>query len=314
MGKPNLAATQSSASQAVVLTRLPKPLHPLEWVSLQTGLSNAQRVALHVLVSAYAHFQRTNGEFYIAESIVSRSLSITFATFRNYVTKLHELGLLTLKYRSPNQHGGKSIWTMNLDVVLHSRQLPLTLTDATDSFDDVQTDTHGSAVATEQIVDSASEVSEDHNLNATSPEAPRMADEETISSTDSEEVNANEDDPEYRRLLSMTVEELLSEMNEVRISVERLERALEFVRNREEPKQSQHIRRKASNERAKVSIRSGLLTAVEDVLRGFELARLSDAEAARVVAMEADWRTRHPGDEIPRGFRLSCCQGGGEGI
>ena len=116
--------TVSTAQLALVTVSedVPKNLHPREWAVIQTGLTNAQRVALIALASGYGGFQRKYGQFYIVEAKVADYLSIKYSTFRNYLTQLRQLGLLELVSRGANQHTEPSYWRMRLEVTCSTGQ------------------------------------------------------------------------------------------------------------------------------------------------------------------------------------------------
>ncbi len=304
MATSTLEKTRPSASTSPVLTRLAEPLHPREWVSLQTGLTNAQRVALWVLVSAYTGFQLRNGEFYIVESLVARYLSITFATFRNYVTLLHKLGLLTLKERSLNQYCERSIWAMNLDLVLHTGQLPLIGLETLESADDVPADTPDAAVNAEEAAESVSP-------EPSAPVDDELRDDEAAETEKSDEflsdseravLDKHLDDPEFARLLTLPKEAIMSYIRKLNVSVERLQMVLKVLgQEGDKPPEASEGNRGKETRKATVALRSELLVSVERVLKEVGARPLREAEVARVAAMEADWRKRHPG-EIPDEF------------
>ena len=304
--------TRSSASTSPVLTRLREPLLPYQWVSYQTGLSNAEYRVLRVLVDAYGGFQVRNGSFYVVESLVSDRLHIAFETFRNYVTKLHNIGLMTLKYRSPNQHGGRSLWAMNLDIVLTSGQLPLTLADASDQDDAIVPDgdepVNALQVAPEPVQKLEPGVDEDFNVpqeisvDHTKLE-PAGLDISELSDYDiAEIVEAKRDDPEWKGLLSMTVEELTVKMDDIKGLGDRIRVVTRYADRQTNRHTTQKVPHKTPPRKPVVTIKSELLVAFEMVLETLGVPRLSEAEIARVVDMEAQWVRKHPDDKIPKEF------------
>lgn len=112
--------------------RASEPMHPRDWVMAQTGLSAATRDALSVLVSAYGGLQMRDGEFYVLQSRVEPHLRTGFRTFKNYLSKLHKLGLLEILSRGPNQYGPRTIWRMRLDVFCRSPQMAMDVDAVTD--------------------------------------------------------------------------------------------------------------------------------------------------------------------------------------
>ncbi len=117
-----MVVSQAQLALISVADEVPKNLHPREWAVTQTGLTNAQRVALIALASGYGGFQRTYGQFYIVEAKVADYLSIKYSTFRNYLTQLRQLGLLELVSRGANQHSEPSYWRMRLEVTCSTGQ------------------------------------------------------------------------------------------------------------------------------------------------------------------------------------------------
>ena len=301
---------RSSAPTSPVLTRLPQPLDPLQWVALQTGLSNAQRVALHVLVIAYAYFQRENGQFFIAESVVSRYLSTTFPTFRNYVTTLHNLGLLTLKFRSLNQHSEKSLWAMNLDVVLHNGQLPLTLTDISNPDEEEPADAPepASEPADEPAQEPADELDEyvDQQPEVTATQTESELEDLDISALSDAEVaaivDAKRNDPEWQSLLSMTAEELAVKMDDIKELGNRLDVVTRYTDSQKQARVEPKASRKTLPGKPPVTMKSDLLIDFDKVVKTFGVSRLSEAETAQILDMEARWMQKNPGERTPTEF------------
>ena len=130
MGSPSAVVDGSTS-----FLRTSEAMHPRDWVMAQTGLSAATRDALSVLVSAYGGLQVRDGEFYVLQSRVEPHLRTGFRTFKNYLSKLHKVGLLEILSRGPNQYGPKTIWRMRLDVFCRSAQMAMNLDAATDSLD-----------------------------------------------------------------------------------------------------------------------------------------------------------------------------------
>ena len=309
---PLMSIQARSAASIPVLTRLPEPLLPYQWASYQTGLSNAEHRTLRVLVDVYGGFQARNQSFYIVESLVSDRLHIAFETFRNYITKLHNLGLLTLKYRSPNQHGGRSLWAMNLDVVLTNGQLPLTLPDASETDDALTPGGDVSADAPEvgpgPVQELAASVDEQPNeqlefvADHTESE-PAFLDVSALSDTEiAAIVEAKRDDPEWKGLFSMTVEELAVKMDDVKGLGNRIAVATRYADSQENGQVKHKAPRKTPPHEPVVTIQSDLLITFKGVVEALGVPRLSEAEIARVVEMEARWTRNHPGERTPTKF------------
>ncbi len=127
MGSPSAVVDGSTR-----VLRASEAMHPRDWVMAQTGLSAATRDALSVLVSAYGGLQMRDGEFYVLQSRVEPHLRTGFRTFKNYLSKLHKLGLLEILVRGPNQYGPKTMWRMRLDVFCRSPQMAMNMDALTD--------------------------------------------------------------------------------------------------------------------------------------------------------------------------------------
>lgn len=127
MGSPSAVVDGSTP-----VVRASEAMHPRDWVMAQTGLSAATRDALSVLVSAYGGLQMRDGEFYVLQSRVEPHLRTGFRTFKNYLSKLHKLGLLEILSRGPNQYGPKTIWRMRLDAFCRSPQMAMNMDAVTD--------------------------------------------------------------------------------------------------------------------------------------------------------------------------------------
>ena len=122
MGSPSAVVDGSTR-----VLRASEAMHPRDWVMAQTGLSAATRDALSVLVSAYGGLQMRDGEFYVLQSRVEPHLRTGYRTFKNYLSKLHKLGLLEILVRGPNQYGPKTMWRMRLDVFCRSPQMAMNM-------------------------------------------------------------------------------------------------------------------------------------------------------------------------------------------
>ena len=122
MGSPSAVVDGSTR-----VFRASEAMHPRDWVMAQTGLSAATRDALSVLVSAYGGLQMRDGEFYVLQSRVEPHLRTGYRTFKNYLSKLHKLGLLEILVRGPNQYGPKTMWRMRLDVFCRSPQMAMNM-------------------------------------------------------------------------------------------------------------------------------------------------------------------------------------------
>ena len=242
----------------------------------------------------------------IAESVVSRYLSITFPTFRNYVTTLHNLGLLTLKFRSLNQHSEKSLWAMNLDVVLHNGQLPLALTDTSDSDEDELPDAH--KPAPEPAQESADELDEyvDQQPEVTAAQTESELEDLDISALSDAEVaaivDAKRNDPEWQSLLSMTAEELAVKMDDIKELGNRLDVVTRYTDSQKQARVEPKASRKTGPGKPLVTMKSDLLIDFDKVVKTFGVSRLSEAETAQILDMEARWMQKNPGERTPTDF------------
>ena len=279
--------TRPSASTSPVLTRLAEPEHPSQWAMRQTGLSNAERLALQVLVSAYTGFQRRNDNFFIAESVVGRYLSIAYTTFQNYVTKLNNVGLLELVYRSPNQHS-KSLWRMNFDLIFSVGQLPLVASESVDSTPAAADQENvGRPIDAEDAVVEP-RVENPDTFPFRTRDLPNLTDEEV------EDLIAEyKDHPTWEQLMSMTPEEIDEEATDI---AEHWiwwgsHRAWRIEMRRSLNEMKQGLRR--------VHIESELVRAINENMSGLRLPALTPAEATRVAEMEAGWRAKNGDAAVP---------------
>ena len=302
---PIAEKTRPSASTSPVLTRLAEPEHPSQWAMRQTGLSNAERLALQVLVSAYTGFQRRNDNFFIAESVVGRYLSIAYTTFQNYVTKLNNVGLLELVYRSPNQHS-KSLWRMNFDLIFSVGQLPLVTSESVDSTPSAAADQENverPTDAEEAVVEPR--VAKLHEETRAKPFAFRTRDLSALTDKEIDALIAEyEDHPTWERLTSMTSDEIETSASEVMGMLDMLGLASGLAhRNEGIQSASKQVRVKPRDNSPKrerrSQIESELARSITGNLDGLNLPGLTPAEVTRVVEIEARWRAKNGGEDVP---------------
>ncbi len=321
-----MGISEAQLALVVVSDETPKNLHPREWAVLQTGLTNAQRVALTALASGYGGFQLEYGEFYIVEARVAEYLSISYRTFRNYLTDLRKLGLLELVSRSPNQYGRRSVWRMRLDVTCRTAQvhLPLLIEDEASLADAVLEELDPAVEASEDGVESdvdadweardESEVGselqiEDEQLRESEMPAPSAA---HLWSDSEHEAFVNS---ETERLLSEGIMAIRSEVRVSRAKFEAGRRALELKERRlragfrsdvavgpapaapvwDLPRAEKRRREKAER---KAAHDTPLLVALKEALRARGLAALSRADRRKALKVDREWRDTH-GSYVP---------------
>ena len=279
----------------------PEPLHPREWAMLQTSLTGAQRDALLVVVSAYTGFQLRNGQFYIVESRVAPYLRTTFSTFRNYLTALHELGLLEMLSRSPNQHGPKSVWRMSLDVIRSNGQMVLPL---------------------EQTVENRTPEEQTGDVRTVVAEVAveELEDPIELDSGVQDGGELNDVDEEIVVVTVKSLRDMQAEISSLRRRVRTLDKRVQVLDGRQGGLQGNRAarreatrkeRKRGGNEKKEnragpaVSKPSKLVSAVNGLLvNNFGLTPLTKVEVRRVLEMEADWLRRFPDEDMPDYYSL----------
>ena len=313
-------------------------LHPREWAMLQTALSNAQHRALMALVHAYAGFQIHKGQFYVVESRVAPYISIEFATFNNYLTDLKKLGLLDMLWRCPNQYGEKSIWRMNLDVVLSTGQMAIEL-----PVEDLIDGQEGGGEAAQpevelpevEYVNEPVRPSEAVEAEPSSGLEARGHAMTVVSGADTWRLHLMAGDKEALRkeMEQMSSEEIQGHINNSASITSVFSSELERRQTRNvvtAPALTRAERRRQKADRKRVTLggnirarkkgkgsetgqtteaaldarsSSPLVRDVEGLMReSFDMPSLSDAEVLRVAALEREWRVNNSGADVPRDF------------
>ena len=296
------ASSQAPAYASQRVAEAAQDLHPREWAMLQTALTNAQRVALMALVAAYTGFQLRNGEFFVVESRVAPYISISFSTFRNYLTDLRNLGLLELVWRSPNQHGDKSLWRMRLDVILSSGQLAMSIDTPdlnTEETEPVDIEGRHVEAANEPAVREDADAEGAYQVAAAgSPRSltrgrPRdWADEEYQAAVDAE----------LERLLALKrpVEVIEDEVKRRTALSDAAQREL-VIRRAEEEQPPRATRRRMEREARKKSPTSTFVQRLKKVLTEEREGGLSRTDERKALEVEAAWAERHGDETVPEG-------------
>ena len=303
MGAPSQAPAYASQRDAEAA----QDLHPREWAMLQTALTNAQRVALMALVAAYTGFQLRNGQFYVVESRVSPYISISFSTFRNYLTDLRHLGLLELVWRSPNQHGDRSLWRMRLDVIRSSGQLAMSIDMPgvdTEEMEPVDMDVSHVEAADEPGVledadaEEADQVAAAGSLRSLTRGPRDWADEEYQAAVDAE----------LERLLALRrpVEVIEDEVKRRTALSDAAQRELVIRRAEEEQppratrrRLEREARKRVSSQGRRPSPTSAFVQRLNEVLSEEREGGLSRADERKALEVEAAWAERHGDETIP---------------
>ena len=262
-----------------------EPLHPRDWVMAQTALSAATRDALSVLVAAYGGLQVKNDEFFIIESRVSPHLRTTFRTFKNYLTKLRNLGLLEIIVRGPNQYGPKTIWRMRLDAFCRNGQMAMAL----------DPDAEAASADGAKGKSDMQEQREDKDLAA--------GDGSVNNGIDRQEISSEQHLPEgfyQRRVVELedlvgkqgnTITELMAE-----VRVLRSERDARGVTDTPTVDDTSEV---SGNEPGWDAV---LVQVVEETLKEIGAHGLTTPQRGRLRRAEKTWRGAHGGDAVPEEF------------
>ena len=253
------------------------PLHPREWAPAQTGLTLAMRDTLVVLVAAYAGFQLKNDQFYILESRVSPYLRKSFSTFKNYVTALHKLGLLDLVSRCPNQWGERSIWRMNLDVVISNGQYAFAFGDEL----------------------SADELDEELDAEVAVDEVQEATITEPIKTVTRAETRRNTRNTRSSRPVK-SLEQIEAQLAELKVKLLSAEGEIAFLRCGNAANLTPGAASRGVSE-VKVRISSRLADEMDMYLKAWGQGELKASEREQAIVIEADYQ-RIGGGDVPQDY------------